>query len=199
MSGWGKDASTGVEWDYERRLKARDERIRELEQENERLRECVLACGEAVLCEGNWRDLPDMVLRSIVKYVRENARTAPRQSKSGAGEGGRGMSDCKHKWVGSAFDPIQCACCGMMLTAWQARRIRELEQRLAAVEGLPVRVRERMDKWALRINVENGRMVPPNPNQDGEWITVRMAHKMITDELQAALHPKAQNAEDCAE
>lgn len=78
-------------------------------------------------------------------------------------------------------------------------RIRELEQRLAAVEGLPVRVRERMDKWALRINVENGRMVPPNPNQDGEWITVRMAHKMITDELQAALHPKAQNAEDCAE
>ena len=61
--------------------------------------------------------------------------------------------------------------------------------RLERVRGLPDRVREKMDKWALRINVDNGRMVPPPDGVDGEWITVRMANKMIRDELAAALCP----------
>ncbi len=66
-------------------------------------------------------------------------------------------------------------------------RINELKAALERARGLPDRVCEKMDKWALRINVDNGRMVPPPDGVDGEWITVRMANKMIRDELAAAL------------
>ena len=68
-------------------------------------------------------------------------------------------------------------------------RAEAAEAALERVRGLPDRVREKMDKWALRINVDNGRMVPPPDGVDGEWITVRMANKMIRDELAAALCP----------
>lgn len=46
----------------------------------EQLRECVISCGESVLVEGNWRDLPPMVLSSIARYVKENADAESRLS-----------------------------------------------------------------------------------------------------------------------
>ena len=55
------------------RTRAAEHRAQTAEAELAKLRECVIQCGEAVLVEGNWRDLPDMALRSIAKYVRENA------------------------------------------------------------------------------------------------------------------------------